>query len=58
MLGAALPSCPNGGGDGGGMRVQQIERDVFHLLGERYESGTLAVMRVWAPGAIALQVTP
>ena len=26
------------------MRVHQIERDVFHLLGERYESGTLAVL--------------
>ena len=26
------------------MQVHQIERDVFHLLGERYESGTLAVL--------------
>ena len=26
------------------MRVHQIERDVFHLLGERFESGTLAVL--------------
>jgi cyclase len=26
------------------MQVRQIERDVFHLTGERYESGTLAVL--------------
>ena len=26
------------------MQVHRIDRDVFHLLGERYESGTLAVL--------------
>ena len=26
------------------MKVHRLERDVFHLVGERYESGTLAVL--------------